>query len=111
MNDLGAYRDIIEHVLNEHARLPLVYVETKNQLVFDRGRDNYLLMRDGWGKSRRIHHCVIHMEIIDGKIWIQRDRTECGIAHALEDNGIAKSEIVLGYHEPHVRQHTEYAVA
>jgi len=34
-----------------------------------------------------------------------------GIAIELEQAGILKKNIVLGFHEPDVRQHTGYAVA
>jgi len=111
MDNLNAHRDRIEHVLTEYTRLPLAYEDTHNQLIFDREHDNYLLMRTGWIGARRIHGCMIHIDIIDGRVWIQRYGTEEGIANALEDNGITKNEIVLGFQEPHVRQYTEYAVA
>jgi len=44
-------------------------------------------------------------------IWIQRNGTDDGIAIELEQAGIPKENIVLGFHEPDVRQHTGYAVA
>jgi hypothetical protein len=47
----------------------------------------------------------------NGKIWIQEDGIEYGIAKDLEDAGIPKSEIVLGFQPPDVRPFTEYAVA
>ena len=111
MDNLNAYRDIIERVLTEYAHLPHAYADSRNQLAFDRARDNYLLMRTGWDDARRIHGCMIHVDIIDGKVWIQRDGTEDGIAYALERGGIVKDDIVLGFHEPNVRQYTGYAVA
>lgn len=111
MDNLNAYRDIVEHVLTEYAHMPHAYEDSRNQLVFDRQRDNYLIMRMGWDDARRIHGCIIHVDIIEGKVWIQRDGTERGIAYDLEQGGIAKDDIVLGFHEPTVRQFTGYAVA
>lgn len=111
MDNLNVYRDIVERVLTEYASLPHAYEDSRNQLVFDRERDNYLIMRTGWDDARRIHGCMIHVDIIDGKVWIQRDGTESGIAYDLEDGGIAKEDIVLAFHEPTVRQYTGYAVA
>lgn len=51
------------------------------------------------------------MDLIDGKIWIQRDGTEEGIAADLERAGIPKEHIVLGFRPPELRPYTGYAVA
>jgi hypothetical protein len=53
---------------------------------------------------------VLHVDIIDGKIWVQHDRTEDAIAEQLVAKGVPKQDIVLVYHAPHVRQYTEFAV-
>jgi hypothetical protein len=70
-----------------------------------------LVISVGWQKVKRIHGCLIHIDIIDGKAWIQRDGTEHGIAKELEAAGIPRDRIVLGFHSSEVRKHTEYAVA
>jgi hypothetical protein len=59
--------------------------------VFDRDSDRYLLMIVGWEGVRQVHGCIIHVEIIDGKIWIHRDGTEDGIASELLKVGILTS--------------------
>ncbi|MEK0185831.1 element excision factor XisI family protein [Microcoleus anatoxicus] len=46
----------------------------------------------------------------DGKIWIQRDRTEAGIGNELVAAGAPKEDIVLAFKAPYVRQFTEFAV-
>ena len=107
---LDSYRTIIERVLTEYARYPYAYGEVDRQTVFDRVRDHYLLMSVGWD-GRRVHGCLVHIDLIDGKCWIQRDGTESGIALELEAAGIPKDHIVLAFRPPEVRQHTGYAVA
>jgi len=67
------------------------------------------LLTVGWNDIRRVHGVSVHLEIIGGKIWIQRDGAENGIAHDLEKAGVPKSDIVLGFHPPDVRPFTEYA--
>jgi hypothetical protein len=52
----------------------------------------------------------VHVDLMDGKYWIQRDGTERGIARDLEDAGISKVRIVLAFRAPEVRKYTEYAV-
>ncbi len=107
---LVKYRDIIERVITEYARYPYAYGEIERQMVFDRARDHYLLLSVGWDK-RRIHGCLIHIDLIDGKCWIQRDGTESGIALDLEAAGIPKDHIVLAFRRPEIRPSSGYALA
>ena len=107
---LESYRDIVERVLSDCAKDPYSYGEIDQQLVFDRERDHYLLLSVGW-HNQRVHGCVIHIDIIDGKCWIQRDGTETGVASDLEAAGIPKDRIVLAFKSPKIRPLTGYAVA
>jgi hypothetical protein len=50
------------------------------------------------------------MDIIDGKIWIQHDGTEVGVANELTDLGVPKLDIVLAYQPESARRLTEFAV-
>ena len=68
-------------------------------------------MTVGWDRKTRVHGCLIHLDIIDGKIWVQRDETEDGVTLELVDAGIPKDRIVLGFHPPAIRPHTGYALA
>ncbi len=69
------------------------------------------ILREGWDWSRRIHGPVVSLEIIDGKAWLQSDNTDLRIAERLEEAGIPKGDIVLGFHPPYTRPYIEYAVA
>jgi len=108
---LDHYRQVIETILSEYASLPYSYANIQSEVVFDRNRDRYLWMDIGWDSDRRIHGCLVHIDLIDGKIWIQRDGTEEGIAADLERAGIPKEHIVLGFRPPELRPYTGYAVA
>ena len=46
----------------------------------------------------------------NGKIWIQHDGTEIGVANELVEWGVPKEDIVLAYHAPYKRQYTGFAV-
>jgi hypothetical protein len=109
MDSLAEYRDIIERILREHASIPYAYGNIARQVVIDRSGDHYMLMSVGWDRGR-VHGCVVHVDIIDGKFWIQRDGTEYGIARELEDAGVPKDHIVLAWKSPERRKLTEYAV-
>jgi len=104
------YRAIIEQVLTDYSKYPYAYGQIERQLVFDRTRDHYLLMSVGWDKQR-VHGSLVHIDLIDGKCWIQRDGTESGIALELEAAGIPKNRIVLAFKSPERRALTAYAVA
>ncbi len=116
---LDHYRQVIETILSEYASLPYSYANIQSEVVFDRTRvgtaslkeTRYLWMDIGWDGDRRIHGCLVHIDLIDGKIWIQRDGTEEGIAADLERAGIPKEHIVLGFRPPELRPYTGYAVA
>jgi hypothetical protein len=114
MDKLDHYRNVIEDKLREFVALSESAVgaaPTRDQLVFDRQHDNYLIFREGWRGSRRIHSFIVHVEILNGKILIQEDWTEHGIARELEESGIPKSDIVLSFQPPNVRPLTGYAAA
>lgn len=111
MDTLASYRQIIERTLADYAKLPYAYGDIQRKTVFNRETDTYLLLSVGWQGSKRIHGCLIHLDITDGKVWIQRDGTEEGIAAELVRAGIPKEHIVLAFHEPTVRPYTGFAVA
>jgi len=110
MDTLNSYRKIIERVLTEYAQIPYAYGDIQNKTVFDREDNHYLLMSVGWDDGR-VHGCLVHVDIINGKFWIQRDGTEHGIARELEAAGVPEEHIVLSFRPSNVRKYTEYAVA
>jgi len=111
MDPLDKYRELIETILTEYTRIPYAYGDIQTKAVFDRNRDRYLLVNIGWDRGRRVHGSLVHIDIIDGKLWIQRDGTEHGIAKELVQAGVPKDRIVLGFRPAEVRPHTEYAIA
>lgn len=64
----------------------------------------------GWEKENRIHDCVIHLDIIDGKVWVQCDNTNRPVAEDLVEGGIPKEDIVLAFHPPRLWKHTGFGV-
>jgi len=111
MDSLDSTREAIERILAEYTRIPYAFGEIQTEAVFDRQHDRYLLVNVGWDSGKRVHGSLVHVDIIAGKVWIQRDGTEHGIAKELVAAGIPKDHIVLGFRPADVRRHTEYAVA
>lgn len=70
----------LERILVEHASQPYAYGEIQTEVVVDRERGRYLLVDVGWNGLRRICGPLVHVDVIDGKFWIQYDRTEEGVA-------------------------------
>jgi hypothetical protein len=111
MDTLENYRQLIRKILTEHAQIPYARGDIQSETVFDRESDRYLLIINGRENGKRVHGCLIHVEIINGKIWIQRDGTEYGVAGELLKAGVPKDQIVLGFRSPEIRRHTEFAIA
>lgn len=104
------YRQYIIDILNEYSGYKPSYGEIDVEQIVDPLRDHYQLMSVGWNKQQRIHGCLLHIDIRNGKIWIQHDGTEEGIADRLVEMGVAKEDIVLGFQSPYKRQFTAFAV-
>ena len=104
------YRKLVKKVIEQHASEQPEAEANQTHIVFDTERDRYLLLYVGWRDEERLYGCPIHIDIQAGKIWIQRDFTEEGIANQLAEMGVPKTDIVLGFRSPYVRQFTEFAV-
>lgn len=104
------YRDLVQAILKGHSENHLS-TNTEVQLIFDIERDHYQVLHLGWEEQIRVYGCVIHVDIKDGKIWIQRDGTEAGVANELVNAGVPKQDIVLAFKAPYKRPFTEFAVS
>lgn len=111
MERIEKYRQVIRKLLTAHADCE----ESSNtdssiecQLVLDSERDHYQLLDVGWKELKRVYNCFIHLDIKNGKIWIQRNMTEADLAQELVESGIPKEDIVLGLHPAYKRPLTGY---
>jgi hypothetical protein len=103
------YRAIIKHVLLPYTRIPYAYGDLQCEGVFDDQQGRYVLMTLGWERGRRVHSCLVHIDVTDDYVWIQRDGTEHGVALELVKAGVPKDRIVLAFHPPDRRQYTDFA--
>jgi len=112
VESLANDRRIVQRVLSEYAEIPYFYGDIRNQVVFDTERDHYLVITTGrnWD-GLLVHDCSLHIDLINGKFWIQHDATDRPVALELEAAGVPKDLIVLGFREPKIRPYTGYAVA
>lgn len=110
MDSLNNYRQLVKQLLTEYAGIPVVDSDIQNETIFDGDNDRYMLINIGWSNDERIHHCVIHIDIIDSQVWIQANNTDRLIAEELVAAGIPPKSIVLGLQPPDVRPYTAYGV-
>lgn len=110
MEKVERYREIVRRIISDYASFKPSNGQIDPEPVIDPVRDHYEVMHVGWDRDRRIHGTVIHLDIIDGKIWIQYDGTNRPVADELEAAGVPRSDIVLGFHPEEVWHLTGYGV-
>jgi hypothetical protein len=110
MDQTRRHRELIEDLLREYTSYKPSYGEIEVETIVDAVKGHYQLVNVGWHGQRRIYGCILHIDVKDGKIWIQWDGTEEGFANRLVAAGVPKNEIVLGFQSPFQRRHTEFAV-
>jgi hypothetical protein len=111
MDKLNRYREILQHLVREYGQHQPRNGQIEVEIVVDPERDHYEVLHVGWQGVRRVHGSVIHLDIRDGKVWIQHDGTNRPVADALLEAGIPHEDIVLAFHPPAVRQYTDFAAA
>jgi hypothetical protein len=79
--------------------------------VMDTTQNRYQLQHLESKLPTPISRTLAYLEIRAEKIWIEVDNTEKGIATELVAQGIAKSQIVLAFYPPTVREAGEFAVS
>lgn len=113
MERIEQYRQAIRQLLQDRASADQSNSnsEIETQLILDTEHDRYLLLDIGWEELKRIYNCYIHLDIKNGKIWIQRNMTEADLAQELVELGVPKEDIVLGLHPVYKRPLSGYGVS
>lgn len=111
MERLEQYRQAIRSLLEGYADEGEQDDQLETQVIFDREHDHYQLVSLGWQGQWRFYSCLMHLDIKDRKIWIQRNQTDRLIAQELVKMGVAREDIVLGLQPAYARPDTGYGVA
>jgi hypothetical protein len=111
MDDVSNYRKLIRALIQKYAQFHPARGDIQIEVILDEPQDHYELIYSGWNGPYRIHGSVLHLDIRDGKIWIQHDGTEAGIAEELVQAGVPRERIVLAFKPPDIRPHTGFAIA
>ena len=104
MDKLVEYRQHIKNILEDFSLIKPANGEIDSELLFDEKNDRYLLLHVGWLGGQRIHSTVLHLDIIDEKIWIQCNNTELVLKDELMSLGVSEKDIVIGIQPPSVRK-------
>lgn len=112
MDRIKFFQDAIIDILKDNAAY---YKGTTNPLnllvISDKENNHFQLLMQGWRDKDYTFQCLIHLDIIDEKIWIQWNNTACEIEIELLKKGVAADEIVIGLKSPEFRIYTDFAVA
>lgn len=111
MEKLKKYQAAILQILLDYTKIRYSNLDAENKLIADKENHHYQILTIGWEGKKFIHDCPIHMDIIDGKVWIQRNMTELDLGTLLMDRGVLKSDIVLGFLSPNTRKYSDFAIA
>lgn len=110
MDKLVKYRQLIQQMLTDYAQYKPAHGEIDVETIFDTERDHYQVMNVGWDRNKYVYGCAIHIDIKNGKIWLQWNSTEEEIAEDLVAAGVPQEDIVIGFQPPFMRKFTQYSV-
>ena len=100
------YQTCIKKLLSEYETLNTH--DTRIRLCFDDERKIYLVMRVGWFQQyKRIHRCLVHIEIVDETVVIETNNTEDSIDKDLIALGVPEENISLGFVPADFRAYAE----
>ena len=111
MDRTDEYRAIVKRLLQEVAEMTPSEDEIRTEFVCDDALGHYQVGQVGWENKRRVDDVFVHIDVCDGKVWLQHDGTNLRIAEDLIRAGIPREHIVLAFHHPSRRADTEFAVA
>ena len=93
--DLSSYQTAVINILSEYA----VFMANADkhlsfQTLFDNERHHYQISVVGWENNQRIYKNLIHIDLIDNKIWVQNNNTQFDLLEDFEQHHIPKNDIV-----------------
>ncbi|MEI6410110.1 MAG: XisI protein [Bacteroidota bacterium] len=115
MDKINQYRSIIKKALETY--LSSVGTNTDEadsvdlQLLFDDIHNHYQVLMVGWENHKRVYAPIFHLDIKDGKIWVQQNVSDYDLIQQIMDMGVPQTDIVLAFQSSLLRQFSGFAVA
>jgi hypothetical protein len=107
MDKIKKYKKIVRSVVTEIAALsPEEEDGIENQLITDDEHGHYLYFGVGWENNGQhwFYATFAHIDVKKtGLVWLQHDGTDLKIAEMLIAKGVARKDIVIGFHPPFLR--------
>jgi hypothetical protein len=105
VDKLDYYRQILQQVVEHHAAMPAEPAHIESLPICDPIHGDYLLMDVDRSPKGGPGAIVIHLRLKDGKVLIECDGIEYGIAQDLIEAGVLPEDIVFSFysneHEPY----------
>jgi XisI protein len=113
MDKLKKYQELIVEYLTEYAQTvkPANLQEVESRVIIDKENNSFQLVRIGWNGKQNIFNVVLHFDIINGKVWFQRNNTDREIVDVLIEQSMERQDIVLGFQPPFARGFLGFATA
>jgi hypothetical protein len=112
MDKIEKYQTILIDLLNEFGAIKKrLTPNVKSQLIIDKENNHYQLVSVGWHNTQFVYLVAFHFDIIEDKIWIQQNNTDCLIADELVERGVPPQDIVLGFVSERAREQSGFAMA
>jgi len=112
MDKIKKYQEIIIDYLKEYAKVkPANLPNIESRVITDKENNHFQLLDWGWQDGKYIFTVVFHFDIINGKVWFQRNITEREVVDVFMEKGIPKEDIVLEFRPPYTRPYTGFATA
>jgi len=110
MDKLMRYRTLIKQALTERANLmqsqPLPGEEVI--CVLDEATDNYLLLRMGWVRGKRLYSVTLHLRLVDGKVQVEQDWADDFLSKLI-GAGICREDVIFALTSPELYPRAEVA--
>lgn len=111
MEKVAHYSAILTELIVQEAERVSTHPEIEVCPICDTQHHHYQLLYLGWQGVKRVFTPIIHLRLHNGKVWVEHDGTEEGVANHLLAAGIPRKEIVLAFYSPQKRGDTEFAPA
>lgn len=111
MDRVEFYKSLVRQTICDYAAQIPELEGVDQKIIFHEELSYYALLHNGWLRGHRVYGNILHLEVKDGKIYIQHDGTEDGITDFFLDNGVPTHDIVIQRHPPEYRHLTEFAIS